>query len=106
MTWPRDPQPHDWVEALPLGSGFICVDCQRRITAIDEMRTSPPCPILYERNWAKPVRPCAVCGQLRGPCPTCGAYRHYVTRAVYEPVYGTRGMVSLCPCHAERGIVA
>ena len=106
MMWPRDPQPHDWVEALPLGSGYVCVDCQRRITALDEMRTSPSCPIPYDRNWAKPVRPCAVCGQVRQACRDCGAYRHAVTRPVHEPVYGTHGVVYHCPCHLARGTLS
>ena len=49
------PEPHDWRERVPLGTGYVCADCRRVIASVTQMRIAEACPIVGTRNWAQPM---------------------------------------------------
>lgn len=34
---------HDWRERLPLGSGYVCLECRRTVATAMDMDTAPDC---------------------------------------------------------------
>lgn len=84
--------PHDWREAVPLGAGYVCADCNSRCAASWEMRWTD-CRPAKQANWAEPMAKIHRGG--------CRGLQPYVGQRVTTVSTGRSGIVYQCPCWLE-----